>query len=839
MARQLIVPIAQVNTGTWYNHGHANPLTHASSSSYMHYDTGAGSIVVFPEVAEPTEPIIAVAVWYQQGNGGFANIYNGWVEAHLRYDGTREPASRSYVQDGMRPSAVRTIVGPPVYRPGMEAWPASEINLITAEVGAATGPIGPNTRNRWCQCNGVRLALYTADPVPVPTFNSAPTTIATSSVNFSATLRNVQWAQPMRAVFQVARDSSFSDDVRTFVGSLHAPPSDGGDVLSIYTSVPGTDTWTDLGPGRWYLRVKGRDYLDNESAWSAHQYFTINHAPLPTVTILEPGGDTVRSPYAIRSVYLNASNDLPFPSGVKAGARWQFSQVSNFSSGVVEWLNLDGRFDRGVLSYDPAPGNTDPGLASSRVCYRDPSQYLTQGTWYVRARSEDKYGQEGVWSGTRSFVVSHPPTPSPSSPVGEEHFDPDGGVLEWDFIDAWGDDRQTAYQVVVRNEAESVVFSSGWVSSSLEQAVMDTPPVAGLGRNFRWQVQVRDRDGVAGPWSPSQTFRYVLRPEVLITAPEAFGYADAGQPVVRWDVSMYPGATQLGYRVIIVDKETRRTTYLSGYVIDNVADSHRVQGVYLENMKTYEAIVRITDSNNLIGEHKVDFTTNFVLPPTAAATAIPSPYEPEGHVRILWSGTPDPLFEEWRIYRRKTGESEWVLAARTSVASAREIKDWTVCEPGEYIYAAVQVISRHGSLVEGSKDSHSAPITLRPSSYWMVVPEMDFGMRIVPSSDSLTKERESSSMDIIGRGRKVNFGPAVSREGSLTVPVRHLNRGMAASEVVGMIDLLVTGVTNVFLRDPFGNYFPVALGTYTMDRMSGVGATEMGDIEIPYVEVFL
>lgn len=92
-------------------------------------------------------------------------------------------------------------------------------------------------------------------------------------------------------------------------------------------------------------------------------------------------------------------------------------------------------------------------------------------------------------------------------------------------------------------------------------------------------------------------------------------------------------------------------------------------------------------------------------------------------------------------------------------------------------------------------------------------------------------------MDIIGRGRKMNFGPAVSREGSLTIPVRHLNRGVRAADLLDQIDLLVTGVTGVYLRDPFGNYFPVALGSYNFERMQGVGTEEMGDLEVPYVEV--
>lgn len=836
MAQQYIMPISQVEWGTTYRQGNTAPLLHNSDSSYVHYDTGAGSIVVFPEIPEPTTPVIAVGLRYKQGNGGLFNMYNGWVEAQMLYDGVVEPASRSYVQDGTRPGVVRTILGPPVYRPGMEPWRAAEINLISASVGAAVGPIGPNKNNRWCQCHQVEMVLYTADPVPVPNSVSPANaaTRTTSSVNFSAVLPSIQRAQPARAVFQVARDAEFLSDVRTFVGTLGAPTTAVGNYTSTYTSVPGEPSWTDLGPGVWHLRVKGRDFLGNESTWSGRTTFTINNAPLPTPTT--PGlTGTVPGPYAIRGATFAAGSS--FAGGVRVGVRWQFSQSSTFSSGVIEWLNLDGVFAPGTVSYDPEPASLDPGLNGYSVSYRDPSQYLAQGAWFARARAEDKYGQSGGWSTVTSFVVYHPPSAVPVAPVGGAHFDPDGGLLEWNLSDPWNGDRQSTYEVEVLDSSSNVVYASGLVRSSLTQAAIEVPSNR-LNQTLSWRARLRDRDNVQGTWSSAQTFTYVRRPAVLITEPTDGGYVEAGQPLIQWDVVFHPGASQAGYRVTIIDSETRGTVYDSGYVIDNVARSHAMEGTYLDNMTTYEVTVRLTDSNALVGDHRVEFTTNFVLPPTIMATASPTPYEPEGYVRILWDGPVDPLFEGWRVYRRPAEGSDWTLVAEVPHASAREARDWTLAESGTYVYAVVQVASRHGSLVEGARTSSSAPIRVHCSSYWLVVPEMDFGLRIVPSGDNFSRERESSTMDIIGRGRKVNFGQSISREGSLTVPVRHLNRGMSASDLVDKIDLITLGVTGVYLRDPFGNYFPVALGRYSFDRMAGVGATEMGDLEVSYVEVF-
>lgn len=271
MAQQYIYPVDQVDWGTTYRQpSSSQPIVDQSDSTYQHYDTGAGSVAIFPTLTEPAQPVIAVAVRYQQGNGGLLNMYNGWVEAHLMYDGVREPASRSYVQDGFSRSNVRTHTGPPVYRPGMAPWTAAELAKVDASVEAATGPIGPNKRNRWCQCNGVQLVLYTADPVPVPT-NVSPgnaATVTSSSVNFSARLSNLQRAQPVRAVFQVARDTGFTTDVRTFVAlSAPRPPMVGRSPPRTSprwapspgpTSAPESGTCASRGATTWAVSPRGR-----------------------------------------------------------------------------------------------------------------------------------------------------------------------------------------------------------------------------------------------------------------------------------------------------------------------------------------------------------------------------------------------------------------------------------------------------------------------------------------------------------------------------------------------------------------------------------------------------
>ena len=92
-------------------------------------------------------------------------------------------------------------------------------------------------------------------------------------------------------------------------------------------------------------------------------------------------------------------------------------------------------------------------------------------------------------------------------------------------------------------------------------------------------------------------------------------------------------------------------------------------------------------------------------------------------------------------------------------------------------------------------------------------------------------------MDIIGRGKKVNYGQTLGGEGSLTIRVRHHNSGRTGQEMMELIEQVTLGAFDVILRDPFGDPMPVALGEYSFEREGGVGPDAMGELTIPYVEV--
>ena len=825
MARIIRRPMASIDWGTVFNNGSSSNHLGDQRITYKMYRADSGSILVFPEMTAgdmPAQPVIAVMVGFDQSNGGTLNQYQGWVCGYMRANNTRDPATKTYVQDGFS-TTPRQIVGPPLYKADAEAFTAAEIDSLSMDIGAAVGPIGPVTNKRWCLATEAYLVLVTAEPVVVPavTYPGNGATINTSNLNFVATLSGHEPAQPTRAVFQVARNSGFTTDVKTFVADYATA---GG--ISQYTSVIGQDSYTGLGPGTWYLRVRGRDFRGVESAWSSTRTFTISHPALPVPTT--PMTGFIPTPYGIRDATLPS---VPF-GGRKIGVQWRFSKSNLFDSGVVTWTNVsEGRITPGLISYDPEPNpSIEAGLNGYRVGYNDPSQYLSQGLWYVQVRSVDQWGQTSAWSNSSSFTVQHPPATGGYFPTGGVKFDPETSEVSWDFSDPWPGDRQDTYTITAYDATLSPIWTSGAVSSPISRARLDLP-TSHFGETLSWAVQVTDGDGVSSPLSPRQSFLYSRAPQVTLLSPGET--VISGQPTISWSsVFADAGVTQYSSRVMITEISTSSVVYDTQTVIGSQTSVTPLQAV-LADSKHYDVRVSVTDTNGLTGTLTLRVLTQFVRPPQVPVAISAASYATQGYVTAIWTRGPDPMFVEWRLYRRQAGLEDWTLAATSRDPEARSLRDWLAAGT-EVEHAMTQVASRDGSLIESAPVLPPTTTGLVGSSYLLVVPSHDFAVAVKPSGDQFTEGRESHVMRIIGRGDKVNFGTGRSREGSLTVPLR--DPATARTDRMS-IDALVGSQHEVWLRDPFGDAFRVALREYSFERLGGVGTADLGDLQIPYVEV--
>lgn len=847
MGRVYYRPLYSVDYGSVETVGGGVVLGDNDDGTFKRYFEESGSISVYGPFTGVGVPggreVIAVRDAHRQRNTGFAGLYNGWVMSFLRINNKRQNVTKAYTQDGYIDGG-REIVGPPLYKKDFVPWTNAEISTMSTEAGAATGDIGPNTDNRWCVCSESYIHVVYDDDVPVPDtpYPANGATISTSSVGFSGEVPAPQSEQPVRAVFQVSRVNTFDDStVKNFIGGLNSDTS--GTSRSFYVSEIGKDSYTDLGPGVWFLRMKGRDYRgeSHESAWGATTSFTITHGalPVPSLSAPAPGGISP-TPYGTRSAVFTTA-----PTGDRyVGAGWRFSKVSDFSSGVVSWTNnKDGLFytasptSPATISYNPQPDpEVAPGLNSSKVSFEDQVQYLPQGVWYAQVRAVDRYGQTGAWSSNFTFTVSHPPVVANPIPRLGAAFDKNTDPVLWTFTDPWDGDQQTAYQMKVYDGALNLLQDTGKILQQPSQATM---VFAGhLEETLSYKLKIWDLDDVASV-EVTNTFKLSTSPVVTVPYPAVDEQIISGQPTITWSVVFATGLiTQKSYRIKFIQRSNGNVVYDTGTVV-STATSWTPPRAILKNLIGYQMQVTIVDSQDLDGIVNRNFSTNFIRPDGFFTEIDGSNYQENGYVLVRWpDAVPDGFFAEWRIYRRIMGETEWDYVATVEDVDARSYNDWTVSGNSLFEYAVTQVAYRFGSLVESEFDEGGPHIQVYSDNYWLIDPTDEANNFRVSSvtADKFAMRQQTNEFVIIGGGKRVNYGTFVGKEGSLSVAVRD-NIRMTGAEIIRKLNTIFRLKRWLLLRDPFGGITKISIGEVNFTRMPGVGNAEYGDLEIPYSEV--
>lgn len=842
MSRVTLRPNQAVDYGTVSTTGSPNPLGDGVTGSYKQYGTDSGSILVYPQIA-PTDgrfvgkEIIAVRVGHAQWNGGAFGLWNGWCMSYLRIQNARVAVTKAYKQDG-KSSAVRYIEGAPLYKPALASWTIADLNTMSTDVGAATGVIGPNKDNYWCIASESYITVVLADTVPIPTasYPAVAGVIGTSSVDFQSICPAPQAEQPVAAVVQVARNNTFTDDVRTFVSALNQDTAAGS--LSKYDSVPGTATYTNLGPGRWYRRIKGRDFRGVESAWGVTTYFDVGHGPLPVPTVTQPASLSISpTPYGVRVGRFDTD-----PSGERlVGMEWQFSDASTFVNILASWVNkTGGRFTAGEVQYDSEPDPTvTPGLFGGKVSTDDPSQYLVQGQVFARARAVDVYGQTGNWGPPISFMVQHPPVVIDVYPSAGKAYDDDSRPVAWTFGDTWVGDTQSAYQVIVRDASNNIVTNTGKVLSTVNRGTVNIPDTY-LQQNMQLEIAVWDRDGVKCITNYNGSFRLSKAPIITLPYPAANEQIITGQPALTWSVVYaLPGITQKSYRIDFVRRDTGVVEYSTGHV-SGTATSWQAPQVVLKNLSEYQLMLTITDTDDLATTLLRNFSTNYVRPQSVVSNAYAEDYAEEGYVTVLWPMVEDdPMFIEYRVYRKDLSVvgADWELAGVVEHKDQFEFHDWLAGGQKRYRYCVTQVALRFGARVESEFDEYGDIVETDASNYWLVVPgHEELNIRLFGVvNDKYNDTVEQSEHFIIGGGRRINYGEDIGIDGSLTCQIRSSTPGGARAMILAIRNYQKRQRW-VIMRDPFGNVTKVSFGNMSFARLPGV-TEEFGDLELPYFEV--
>jgi hypothetical protein len=552
------------------------------------------------------------------------------------------------------------------------------------------------------------------------------------------------------------------------------------------------------------------------SNWAFSEFNIQIPVPVPTAVTPASGG-TVSSSRPPVGASVDGMTD-----GVLVTRRWELSTASNF---LTDLRTID-----------------DPNLALSKTGtfeYPAAVDRLPQGTWHIRCRTVDEYGVTSAWTTGHSFTVAHAPTTTNRTPsLGVSRQYATTVTLGWAFSDPDPQDFQTRWEVELWKASAPGSPLTASADNANQQGTVSGLNTTWRDTELRWRVRVRDQDNVWSAWSSEQVF--VLRdlPTVTITSPTSGGTVTSAGPNITWSFSASAGRTQAKWRGRI-----RQQGLVTPGVFTQIADSGWVNGSatvwsapdVLTVGPTFQVQVDLEDNEQLIGTSTHNFTANYDLPDPITFNIIDDDFATNGNVVLDWTAFGlDANFVEWRVYRRYGG-SDWVLLG-SGEASTKFFTDWTSPAQIDVEYAVTQVAVRLGDDVESSR----VPTLFNGFSpkYLLVCPErpeLNMVLHHV-TADSFDNEQEMATINLLGRGRRVEYGTRFGVRGQINAELRD-RPGETGRQQRLNVEAIRDAQVDVYLRNPFGDVYRVGLSAMQIDRTAGVGTQEYVTLSLEYIEV--
>lgn len=458
---------------------------------------------------------------------------------------------------------------------------------------------------------------------------------------------------------------------------------------------------------------------------------------------------------------------------------------------------------------------------------------LDQGTWYARVWVRDLItDQIGAASDAVEFTIAHQPSASITFPSASGIVPWATNIpVSWNFTDPWGNDHQTAYQIILEKNSDGTsLYNSGKVTSSSKTAVMPVS-IGDVNIDLRVKVTVWDAHDVASVASEYRFFQVTEPPIIAITSPLDNAVLDNPNPTFEWTFTP-SGAAQESFKF---DFYIGGTAVHSTPWVTSDLTFYSLQGNFLTDATGYEVVLSVKDLNGVIGSDGIAFTTAWDKPSGILASVIAG----EDSLEVSWSNTGiDPEFHSWRVYRRSLGDTVWTMVYENfNNQSGYIFEDFSVPITVDVEYAVVQVAIRFGALIES--EYIPQPGVLYSEKYWLIHPT-DSSLNMVlhhVSEESFSDNYEQESFNLLGRGMHTDFGDRLGYSGSITAQLTDKEGIATAREQRLHLELLRELRIPVYFRNPFGDIWKVSLDNMEFSRIPGVGLHEASTVTIPYQEV--
>jgi hypothetical protein len=565
-----------------------------------------------------------------------------------------------------------------------------------------------------------------------------------------------------------------------------------------------------------YVRTWGTTYgINQNSPWSGPTSFTMN-VTVPIPTAVAPSTTQTTS----RPVF-NATVGA-MAGGARMVRFWEVSASSGF--GVIAFSATETVYETTKsLPFTPTWGTAR----------------LAQGNWFIRCRAIDQFGVMSTASATTPFTVSHPPTTANRLPTSSQSFPyATSASSTWVFQDPDVQDFQLKYEAELwkLSDPAGSLKTTGTITSGNQGGTWTGLDATWKDTELRWRVRVFDQDNIAGAFSSDQSFFLRDVPTIAITSPGNGQVISVAQPTVNWTFSASAGRTQTNWRVYITDRGSLNVVTDSG-VQSGTATTYQAPSPVVQVGANYSVTLVVTDSAGLTNQVVNNFTANYVAPTTPVFELDGQYFTDFGLVTVDWSlANMDGTWVAWRVLRRQRGYSTWTEICYCNEPTVRLYKDYTAATGVTYEYSVVQVAISVGAQVESAY-----PIKQfqgESTHYMLVVPDNDvLNLTLYHvTADDFEDEQEMATMKLIGRGRRVEYGTRYGQAGSLTAEFRD-NEFMSARLQRLYLEAIRDSGMKIFLRNPFGDVWAVALDSARITRTAGVGLREMATVTIAYSEI--